>query len=122
MNDLSHVALAQACCPVCGNVFDTGELLLDTRFRATLRHKEVTGFRMCPEHQKLKDDGFTALVAVDEAKSQKPLTPASAWRTGAVAHLRNEAWPNVFNVPLPPQGMAFVPPEVIEMLQGMVAE
>lgn len=119
--DKSHVAMEQACCPVCGNVFDTGNILLDTQLRQTLRQKEVTGFRMCPEHQKLRDDGFTALVAIDESKSEHPLTPASVWRTGAVAHLRNEAWPNVFNVPVPSQGMCFVPNEVIDMLQQRVA-
>lgn len=117
MNEKSHVALAQSVCPVCAKVFENGELLLDTRLRATLNRHEVTGFRMCAEHKRMKDDGYTALVGIDEAKSDKPLTPASVWRTGEVAHIRNEVWPSVFNVPLPSQGMCFVDADVLTKLR-----
>ena len=62
MNDKSHVSLEQHVCLVCGKAFDTGTILLDKRLRASMEHHTKTGWGLCPEHQKLADDGFVALV------------------------------------------------------------
>lgn len=60
-------------CLVCSKPFDTGRAL-------------------CPEHQKLYDDGYVALVACDESKSAKEpdgtMKPDGAHRTGTIAHFR----------------------------------
>ncbi|HHW2678374.1 hypothetical protein [Pseudomonas aeruginosa] len=58
MNDKSHVSLEQHVCLVCGTGFDTGAILLDKRLRASMERHTATGWGLCPEHQKLSDDGL----------------------------------------------------------------
>jgi hypothetical protein len=72
---------------------------------------------MCPEHKKLKDDGYVALVELqrEPVYGEEPLAVP---RTGKIAHIRRSAWP--FNVPVPPNGIAVVEVGVIERLVGMV--
>ena len=69
MNDKSHVSLEQHVCLVCGTAFDTGAILLDKRLRASMERHTATGWGLCPEHQKLADDGFVALVECDPQRS-----------------------------------------------------
>lgn len=82
---------------------------------------------MCPEHQKLSDDGFVALVECDPQRSGTPaggasVKPEQAYRTGRLAHLKREVFARVFNVPIADkQPCVFVEPGVIEQLQSMAA-
>ncbi len=69
MSDKSYVSLEQHVCLVCGAAFDTGNLLLDRRLRASMEHHTKTGWGLCTEHQKLADDGFVALVECDPQRS-----------------------------------------------------
>ena len=125
MNDKSHVSLEQHVCLVCGTRFDTGTILLDRRLRASMEHHTATGWGLCAEHQKLSDDGFVALVECDPQRSGSPagggrVKPEQAYRTGRLAHLKREAFAQVFNVPIAAdQPCVFVEPGVIEQLQTM---
>ena len=127
MNDKSHVSLEQHVCLVCGARFDTGAILLDKRLRASMERRTATGWGLCPEHQKLSDDGFVALVECDPQRSGSPagggrVKPEQAYRTGRLAHLKREAFAQVFNVPIAAdQPCVFVEPGVIEQLQTMTA-
>ncbi|MDX9701245.1 MAG: ATPase [Rhodocyclaceae bacterium] len=127
MNDKSHVSLEQHVCLVCGTRFDTGAILLDRRLRASMERHTATGWGLCPEHQKLSDDGFVALVECDPQSSGSPagggrVKPEQAYRTGRLAHLKREAFAQVFNVPIAAdQPCVFVEPGVIEQLQTMTA-
>ncbi|MDH1505978.1 ATPase [Aeromonas caviae] len=99
MNDKSHVSLEQHVCLVCGKAFDTGTILLDKRLRASMEHHTKTGWGLCPEHQKLADDGFVALVECDPQRSGSPggrLKPEQAYRTGRLAHLKHHVFAKVF--------------------------
>ncbi|MDN4290562.1 hypothetical protein OA805_00670 [Citrobacter freundii] len=69
MSDKSHISLEQHVCLVCGTAFDTGAILLDKRLRASMERHTATGWGLCPEHQKLSDDGFVALVECDPQRS-----------------------------------------------------
>lgn len=104
MNDKSHVSLEQHVCLVCGTRFDTGAILLDKRLRANMEHHTATGWGLCPEHQKLSDDGFVALVECDPQRSGSPganrMKSEQAYRTGHPAHLKREVFSTVFNVPI----------------------
>jgi len=126
MNDKSHVSLEQHVCLVCGTRFDTGAILLDKRLRASMEHHTATGWGLCPEHQKLADDGFVALVECDPQRSRAVavaarMKPEQAYRTGRLAHLKREAFAQVFNVSIETnQVCVFVEPGVIEQLQTMV--
>ncbi|MES2237202.1 MAG: ATPase [Pseudomonadota bacterium] len=124
MNEKSHVSLEQHVCLVCGVAYDTGSILLDKRLRASMEHYTTTGWGLCPEHQKLSDDGFVALVECDPERSGLPgdrLKPEQAYRTGRLAHLKREAFATVFNVPVTAdRAFVFVEPGVIERLESMV--
>ncbi|MBH8218325.1 MULTISPECIES: ATPase [Gammaproteobacteria] len=127
MNDKSHVSLEQHVCLVCGTRFDTGAVLLDRRLRASMERHTATGWGLCPKHQKLSDDGFVALVECDPQRSGSPagggrVKPEQAYRTGRLAHLKREAFAQVFDVPIAAdQPCVFVEPGVIEQLQTMTA-
>ncbi|MFT3815795.1 MAG: ATPase [Acidovorax sp.] len=126
MSDKSHVSLEQHVCLVCGTTFDTGSILLDKRLRASMARHTVTGWGLCPEHQKLFDDGFVALVECDPQRSGSPegghMKPEEAYRTGRVAHLRRTVFAEVFNAPIADkQACVFVEPGIIERLQSMVS-
>ncbi len=127
MNDKSDVSLEQHVCLVCGTRFDTGGVLLDRRLRASMERHTATGWGLCPEHQKLSDDGFVALVECDPQRSGSPagggrVKPEQAYRTGRLAHLKREAFAQVFDVPIAAdQPCVFVEPGVIEQLQTMTA-
>ncbi|EKB27263.1 MULTISPECIES: hypothetical protein [Gammaproteobacteria] len=127
MNEKSHVSLEQHVCLVCGTRFDTGAVLLDRRLRASMERHTATGWGLCPEHQKLSDDGFVALVECDPQRSGSPagggrVKPEQAYRTGRLAHLKRESFAQVFNVPIAAdQPCVFVEPGVIEQLQTMTA-
>ncbi len=64
----------------------------------------ATGWGLCPEHQKLADDGFVALVECDPHRSGSQaggrMKPEQAYRTGRLAHLRRTVFAQVFNVPI----------------------
>lgn len=105
----SHVSMEQHQCAVCGITYDTGAILLDKRLRANLERYTVTGSGMCPEHQKLKDDGYVALIEVTEAMKL---------RTGIILHVRASVWAQIFDVPVPPESIAMIPPEVTAVLKG----
>jgi len=126
VNDKSHVSLEQHVCLVCGAHFDTGAVLLDRRLRASMEHQTITGWGLCPEHQKLSHDGFVTLVECDPQRSGSQaggrMKPEQAYRTGRLAHLRRTVFAQVFNVPIADdQPCVFVEPGVIERLQAMVA-
>lgn len=124
MHDKSHVSLEQHVCLVCGKPFDTNTILLDKRLRASMGRHTATGWGLCPEHQKLSDDGFVALVECDPQRSGSPaghLKPEQAYRTGRLAHLRRAVFVQVFNMPIDDrQACVFVEPGVIDQLQSMV--
>lgn len=92
MNDKSHVSLEQHVCLVCGASFDTGAILLDKRLRASMERHTATGWGLCPEHQKLSDDGCVALVECDPQRSGSPsgadrMKPEQAYRTARLLML-----------------------------------
>lgn len=122
----SHVSLEQNVCPVCGNVFDTNSILLDRRLRQSMESRTVTGWSLCPEHEKLYADGYVALVAVDEKQSGFPMAPDNVYRTGAIMHVRGEALKQIVNVPIEKSPgvlhpFMFVQAEVIDKIQAMFA-
>lgn len=125
MSDKSYVTMEQHKCMVCGKDFDTGALLLDQRLREVFDRNTVTGWGLCGEHLKLYDDGYIALIGVDESKSGPhgdTIKPEDAYRTGRIAHVRREVWPRIFDVPLPekegkPLPCVFVQDAVIDLLQ-----
>lgn len=118
----SHVPMEQHQCMVCGNVFDTGVVLMDKRLKKSMKMHTVTGMGLCPAHQKLFDDGYIALVECDETKSTPhgiKLDSKDAFRTGTIAHIRRTTAKQAFNIPISEHPMVFVERGVIEALRGL---
>jgi hypothetical protein len=129
MTEKSHVSLEQRACLVCGNTYDTGSILLDRHLKASLEQHTVTGWGLCPEHKKIHEEGFIALIEVDPGKSERPdandiLQPWQVYRTGVVTYMRREAFLQLFDIPdsqhLVP--CVFVEPKVTELIKSRVAE
>ena len=125
MSDRSHVSMEQRVCLVCAKPFDTGALLLDMRLRPSMEPHTITGWDLCPEHRRLHEQGYVALVECDPQQSGNPAggekaLPGYVYRTGRLAHLKREVFVELFNVALEPNlPCVFVDPAVIEMLQKM---
>jgi hypothetical protein len=125
MSEKSHVSMEQRICAVCGTAYETGAILLDRRLRASLERYTTTGWGLCPEHRRLHNEGFVALVECDLSKSDPPLHGSElslegAYRTGRTAHLRREDFARIFNTSLSPDlPCVFVGPDVIEKLQKL---
>lgn len=126
MNDKSHVSLEQHVCLVCGTTYDTGAILLDKRLRQSMERQTVTGWGLCPEHERMFKQGYVALVECDPQRSgvapaSGSMKPEQVYRTGRLAHLKREVFARVFNVPIAAeQPCVFVESGVIDQLQTMV--
>lgn len=62
MTEKSHVSMTQKFCPMCGKMFDGGELLLETRvvngkLLKSLDRYTCTGVDLCPEHAAMVESG-----------------------------------------------------------------
>lgn len=125
MKNINYVALGKHVCPVCGQLRDSGEVLLHRRL-GNIKEPAVTGQSLCAEHQRLFDEGYLALVGVDESKSGPKgatLRPEDAYRTGSVMHILRHIARQMFNVELPDNlPMCFVSQEVIDMLKKQAKE
>lgn len=92
----SFVTLEQNVCPICTKVFETGNLLMDTRIRngklmETFDKYTVTGYSVCEECQKMIDEGRVALVEINEPSDPNNLTPDNVDRTGKIGWMKREA-------------------------------
>jgi hypothetical protein len=118
----SYVSLGVNICKICGTEFDSGEILMDKRLRKSMGRKTITGYGMCPEHQKLKDDGFLALIEVSNKGNETILSNENAIRTGNVAHIPKYIAKEIFNIEanMDAFDMMFIEVGVIEKLQSMV--
>ena len=92
----SFVTLEQNVCPICGKIFETGNLLMDNRIRngklmETFDKYTITGYSICEECQKMVDDGRVALVEINEPYDIDGMMPDNVDRTGKVGWMKREA-------------------------------
>lgn len=121
----SNLSIEQHVCPVCSIAFDTGGLLFDRRLRSNMDIYTATGYELCPEHLKLFKRGFIALVGCDPERSNvtegtNQLNSEQVHRTGDLAHIRRELYPELFDVPVADnEPMVFVNQTIIDQLRSM---
>lgn len=125
MSEGSYVALEQGLCPVCGVAHNTG-VLLDKRLKPSFKDKHVvTHWEMCEQHQKLRDDGYVALVAIDEersvARANGEYYQEDVYRIRGIVHLKMEAFDDIFSVPHPERMIAYCSQELIDFLKEKVS-
>ncbi len=125
MTEKSHVSVEQHVCLVCTTRYETGAILIDRRLHDSLDRHTLTGWGLCPEHQVLFDEGYIAVVECDPERSGNPsqgdrVKPDKAYRTGKVAHVKQDAFDRLFNLPRDDKlACVFVEPGVIETLQAL---
>ena len=121
----SHVSMEQKVCQVCGVVYDSGSILLDTRIRngklvESMDRNTITGYGLCEEHQKLHDEGYVALVECSNTNVGKTITQENANRTGNVAHLKRSVMAQVFDADIPENlPFIFIEIGVLDKLKAM---
>jgi len=127
MTGKSHVSMEQHECFICGKLYDTGAVLLDRRLRQSLERHTVTGSGLCPEHQKIHDDGFIFLIECDPEKSERPgasgtLKASQVHRTGVVTQVRRDLFLELFDLPPSQRDVpaVYVEPRVNELLKTFV--
>jgi hypothetical protein len=120
----SIVSMGQTVCQVCG-IEHSESVVLQSRdiTHPKLGPKTFVGFELCPEHKKLHDDGYLALVVVTSVKEQVPFIEQynSAKRTGDLVHIRRTAAKEIFNITIPNEmEMMWIDPEGFAKLTSML--
>lgn len=116
--DRDYVGMGVHVCPVCLKEHDE-VVLIDERLLPTLQRRNFVGWALCTEHEARWQKGYIALI---ECSNNEQPTLDNAERTGAVAHVHKEAWPHIFNAPVPNTPIAFVQQGVIDQLRAMVVK
>jgi len=114
----NHVAMEKKMCIVCAKDYETGAVLLSTRFdRIENRFVPIgnprTGMGMCPACEALKAQGYIAIVGAIEHTNT---------RTGTYAHIKEDAWHKIFTMPVPGKMVAFAGPDVMDFLAKLEAQ
>lgn len=104
----SYVTMEKHQCIVCGRLYETGALLLNKRMKDSFEKYTTTGTGLCPEHQKLFDDEYIALIEVNNKQQGASLTLKNANRTGRIAHIHEATARQIFNTPIGTEPMMFV--------------
>lgn len=125
----SYVTMEQRLCVVCGKTYDTNTILIDKRLKDSFETHTVTGYGLCPDDTKFKDAGYVALIECDESKSkvgtkilngEEVLVIANidqASRTGNHAHVKSDAFMELFDMPVPEQMIVYVENGMIDKLR-----
>lgn len=111
-------------CPVCGELHCTG-VLLDKKLRKQLEEQTVTGLQLCPEHARLHQEGYIALiVTTDQPAAGANTLTVTATRTGDIAHVQRKVLQELTD--LPEEALAspilFIDPAVLASLADLCGE
>lgn len=118
----SHVTMEQHVCIVCGNTFDTENILLDKQLRAKFETYTLTGNSICEKCQSLLDDNYIALVSVKNIEKRNTLKQEEANRTGELTWIKREVFDQIFDIKAKDLPMMFVEPEVITTVKNLMHE
>jgi hypothetical protein len=115
----SYVSLEQKICPVCGETFDSGSILMDKKLRNSFEHKTVTRYGLCPEDEKRNSEGYIALIVVNNQGQDKTITLDKANRTGEIVHIKREVFTELFNRPCPTEPFVFIDKNLFTFLESL---
>tara|TARA_R110000772_G_scaffold62137_5_gene139683 strand:- start:14726 stop:15166 length:441 start_codon:yes stop_codon:yes gene_type:complete len=109
MSEKSYVGMAYRVCPITGEEWETGEILMDRTMKDTFEKKTIIGYGFAPSVQEQIDKGYVALVEIDAEKSEKPgfslkrggakLGISDAYKTGRVAYMKEHVAENMLGIP-----------------------
>lgn len=99
MSEKSYVSLGKHICPICAAKHDSNEILLDKRLKNSMEKETITGWKSCPDCVDKLEKDYTALVIIDETKSEEPYEPSSVYRTGDILWIKKPTFAMLFNIP-----------------------
>jgi hypothetical protein len=123
----SHVSLETNICPVCGTEFETNGILLDTRLRDSLEYKTRTGYDLCPEHQRMFEEGYIHLVVAEsDDRSSNLLKIEDAHYTGEIISVKRDVLSQLVNTDIDAKfPFVYIEPEaaaIIKEIAGLDQE
>jgi hypothetical protein len=136
-NKNAHVAMEKHICIATGKEYETGSLLLATRYhqngesvvdlegtnKRTGFNNNITGSGFCPEVQEKLDDGYVVLVVIDSSKSgigenRSTVQPDEPYRTGEIIYMKKDVSGNFFDKEV--GTMAFIDEEVAKLIKERI--
>lgn len=86
-------SMEQNLCPICCIKWDTnGLLLLGRKVKGEAPRYTTTGYGLCPECTKKKEDGYVGIIGVDSSRckptSENSMKFEDAYRSGNVIHMK----------------------------------
>ena len=117
----SYATVETKQCPVCGELHDSGAVLLDTKLRERFERETCTGFALCPTHQNIINDGYIVLVGADEPARKGKVKLEQANLTGEAVFVRKEVAEQMFDLPehMELESIMLADPAVIKILMHM---
>ena len=112
LSDKSYVTLEQNQCFICGEVYDTGTILMDRRLKKSFDKHTITGTGLCPQHQKLAAEDYIACIVVKEDDKT---------RTGDYVAIKRDVAEQLFNQELPGLG-CYIDEEVFNFLKDLATK
>lgn len=111
-------------CPICLKKHDSGETLIHKALRDIPKDKRLTGYSLCDEHKKTKEEGLMALIGADKSKSRVnpdgSIQFEGAHRTGQYMMVPGVLTTELFNgFEYTGQEFIFVDPEVLDWLMSL---
>ena len=116
MTEKSHVSIQQEQCPICLEMHEPG-ILLDRRMRDSLERVTFTGHSPCPTCKEKLDDGFVALIEIDQSPSGNTGKPSEATYSGRHAFLKKSVALDLFDIE--PEQFNFCDGQVLDTLEQM---
>jgi hypothetical protein len=120
-----YVAMEKHICRVCGCTYDSGNILLHKKLHPISEEAAVTGMGLCEEHQRLFDEGYVALISIDEDASEvgedtTHVKDTDVVATGRVLHILRSVAKEMFNIDIPEETpIVCTDDQVIDMLLAM---
>ena len=119
----SYCAVEKAICPVCGESHDVG-VLLHKRLQEVFTETSITThLELCKEHKEKLEEGFVALVGIDEDGStvsvENTVQMEDAYRTGKYALIKEYLYTEIFKMPVPKKRLVFCDDGVFDLLEKL---
>lgn len=131
MREKSYVSIACRVCPITGEEWETGEILMDRKMKNTFDIKTIIGYGFSPSVQEQINKGYIALVEIDSEKSETPdsllkkgdekMSVSDAYRTGRIAYMKELVAQDMLNISIGTE-MAYIDIETFNYLEKLKQE
>ncbi len=108
---------------MCGTKHESNEILIHKKLKDIPEDKRITGYELCPEHQKLHEDGYIALVVAKRYSTdgRTRMKLGEGDRTGEIVHMKRAVFSKLFDVDeeVASLEMIYIDEEVLGKIKAM---